>query len=236
MTPVDEKATTGSGEQARLRSSYVQTGRLPLGQSLALGLRDLIVQPIWLPIKYLPGVVGMKLRQWIFRCRLGAMGRHSLIDAAVEIPRAARVRIGDFTLIGKYCQLNAADGTIEIGDRCHLAGFVTVLGHGGVVIEDYVGVAAGARIYSASEWPADGKRLAGPMVPDDQRSVRVGPVRLCRDSFLGANSVVLPGVTIGQGAVVGANSLVARDVPPWTIVLGVPAIPVGQREPVRESE
>jgi acetyltransferase-like isoleucine patch superfamily enzyme len=47
---------------------------------------------------------------------------------------------------------------------------------------------------------------------------------------------VLPGVTIGHGAVVGANSLVARDVPPWTIVLGVPAIPVGKREPVRESK
>ena len=73
-------------------------------------MSDLLVQPFWLPIKYLPGVVGMKLRQWIYRCRLKRMGRHSMIDVGVEIARPRNVQIDDFTLIDKYGQLHAGDG------------------------------------------------------------------------------------------------------------------------------
>ncbi|MDD4889935.1 MAG: acyltransferase, partial [Phycisphaerae bacterium] len=183
-------------------------------------------------VKMAPGVVAMKLRQWVYRCRLAAMGRHSLVEIGVEIPRGRNVRIGDFTLIDKYVQLTAPSGSIAIGSRCHLAPFTVVLGHGGVTIEDYVGIAAGAKIYSISEWPGDGKRVAGPMVPQADRGLRIAPVTIRRDAFIGANAVILPGVTIGEGAVVGANSLVGHDVPPWTIVLGTPAMPVGKREPV----
>jgi len=220
-------------DAAKLRQSYVETGRLPLGRMIALGLRDLLVMPFWWPIKMCPGTVALKLRQWVYRRRLAAMGRHSLIEVGVEIPQPGGVRIGDFTLIDKYCQLSAQTGQIVIGDRCHLAPFTIVLGQGGVTIDDYVGIAAGAKIYSISEWPGEGKRLAGPLVPQSDRGLKIAPVHLCRDSFVGANSVILPGVTVGEGAVVGGNSLVGSNVPPWTVVLGVPAIPVGQREPVK---
>ncbi len=229
---MDNRDSQPVSGRAELRENYVRTGRLPLGRSAWLAVRDAVVQPFWLPIKLLPGVVGLKLRQWIYRVRLAGMGRHSLIEVGVGIQAPERVRIGDFTLIDKYCQLNAGDGSIAVGSRCHLAPFTVVLGHGGVVIEDYVGVAAGAKIYSISEWHGGGKRLAGPMIPAEHRGLRVGPVRLEQDSFLGANAVVLPGVTVGRGAVVGANTVVARDVPPWTVVLGVPAVPVGTRDPV----
>jgi len=54
----------------------------------------------------------------------------------------------------------------------------------------------------------------------------VAPVRIGRGAWLGQNVVVMPGVTIGELAVVGANSVVTRDVPPRTIAVGVPARPV----------
>jgi dTDP-4-amino-4,6-dideoxy-D-glucose acyltransferase len=142
------------------------------------------------------------------------------------------VHLGEFTLIDRYCLLVASEGSIRIGSRCHLAPHVLVLGHGGVTIGDYVGIGAGAKIYSISEWPGEGKRLAGPMVPAEQRGLRKAAVRLEQDCFIGAGAVVLPGVTVGRGAVVGANSVVARDVPPWTVVMGVPAMPIGARDPV----
>ncbi len=227
----EERSDTPAG-QTQLRDSYVRSGRLPLGRALGLGLRDLFVQPLWLPVKHLPGVVGMQLRQWIYRLLLGRMGRRSLVQIGVEIAGARNVRIGQFTLIDRYCLLVASEGWIEIGQRCHLAPHVLVLGHGGVTIGDYVGIGAGAKIYSISEWPGGGKRLCGPMVPAEHRGLRRAPVRLEQDSFLGAGAVVLPGVTVGQGAVVGANSVVARDVPPWTIVMGVPAMPIGRRDQV----
>ncbi|MHA1268384.1 MAG: acyltransferase [Candidatus Helarchaeota archaeon] len=52
---------------------------------------------------------------------------------------------------------------------------------------------------------------------------RYGPIRLCKHCRIGVRVTVLPGVTIGEGAVVAANSLVTKDVPPWTMVGGVPA-------------
>ncbi|MFX1474421.1 MAG: acyltransferase [Promethearchaeota archaeon] len=56
-----------------------------------------------------------------------------------------------------------------------------------------------------------------------------GPIKLCRWSRVGANSTVMPGVTIGEGAIVGVGAVVTEDVPPWTIVAGVPAKVIKKR-------
>ena len=219
-------------ERKAIRDAYVRTGTVPLGTLIRVGLRDLFVQPLWLPLKYLPGAVGMKVRQWIYRARLGYLGKGALIDVGVEIINPRNVRIGGFTLVDKYCQFHASEGSISIGARCHIAPFASIFGHGGTIIEDYVCVASGAKIYSISEWPGEGKRLSGPMIPQEQRGLRRAPVKLERDSFIGAQTVVMPGVTVGQGAVVGTNSVVTHDIPPWTIAVGAPARAIGKRDPV----
>ena len=51
----------------------------------------------------------------------------------------------------------------------------------------------------------------------------VKPVRVCRYAWIGQKSFILKGVTVGEGAVVGANSVVVTDVPPYTVVMGNPA-------------
>jgi acetyltransferase-like isoleucine patch superfamily enzyme len=56
-----------------------------------------------------------------------------------------------------------------------------------------------------------------------------GPIKLCKGSRVGANSVIMPGVTIGEGAIVAAGALVTEDVPEWTIVGGTPARIIRQR-------
>jgi acetyltransferase-like isoleucine patch superfamily enzyme len=71
------------------------------------------------------------------------------------------------------------------------------------------------------------------MVPIEQRHLVRGKVVIGKDAFLAQYSIIMPGVTIGDGAVVGPHSLVVRDVAPWTIVLGSPARTIGRREPVR---
>jgi acetyltransferase-like isoleucine patch superfamily enzyme len=229
---MDRSGNTDSAGRQALRDAYVRTGRVPLATLLRVGLRDAVLPPLWLPLKHLPGAVGMKLRQWVYRASLGHLGKGSLIDLGVEIISPKSVHIGRFTLIDKYCLFEGGNGRIEIGDRCHIAPWVTILGQGGVFIDDYTGVAASAKIFSISEWPGDGKRLCGPMIPDEQRGLRMAPVKLGRDALVGANVVIMPGVTIGEGAVVGANSVVTRDIPPWTIALGAPAKPVANRERV----
>ncbi len=63
----------------------------------------------------------------------------------------------------------------------------------------------------------------------------VGEIEIGADAFLGARAFVLPGITVGEGALVGACAVVSRDVPAWTVVAGNPARPVGTRQPFTPS-
>jgi acetyltransferase-like isoleucine patch superfamily enzyme len=93
-------------------------------------------------------------------------------------------------------------------------------------------VAINGLILSATDSHQGGFRMAGPMLPADQRNLRLGKVRIEEDAFIGNFSIVMPGVTVGQGAIVGPHSLVVADVKPWTVVMGSPARVVAEREPV----
>jgi len=64
----------------------------------------------------------------------------------------------------------------------------------------------------------------------------VGPIEVGADAFVCARAFVLPGVVIGEGAIVGACAVVTKDVDPWTVVAGNPARPVGRREWARPPE
>jgi acetyltransferase-like isoleucine patch superfamily enzyme len=63
------------------------------------------------------------------------------------------------------------------------------------------------------------------------RMVKRAPIIIGDDAWLGAGAVILPGVTIGNGAIVGAGAVVRDDVPPMTVVAGVPARPIRTLDP-----
>ncbi len=130
--------------------------------------------------------------------------------------------IGPHSIVDDFAFLYAPEGMeIEIGRRVHVAGFVSMSG-GPVVLKDFSSVGPGSRLLSASD-DFLGSALVGSAVPAKYRNVKRATITLEKHAVVGANCVVLPGVTIGEGACVGANSLVVRDVPPWTIVGGSPA-------------
>jgi acetyltransferase-like isoleucine patch superfamily enzyme len=147
------------------------------------------------------------------------------------------ISIGEYTWIDAYVWLGALFGPISIGKRIHVApNSIILAGAEGVEIEDYVAIGAGSQIYGHSEMANDGKRMSGPMIPWRYKAYQSGKVALKRDCFLGAGSIVLPGITVGEGAVVGAGSVVTCDVSPWSIVFGAPARPIGKRDPVTVPE
>jgi acetyltransferase-like isoleucine patch superfamily enzyme len=88
---------------------------------------------------------------------------------------------------------------------------------GGIRIGRNVGIAPGVSIISSTH------AEEGRDVPILHAGIHLAPVVLDDDCDLGVGSIVLPGVTVGRGAQVGAGAVVTRDVPPYAVVAGVPA-------------
>jgi acetyltransferase-like isoleucine patch superfamily enzyme len=127
------------------------------------------------------------------------VGEHTLFEPGVWItaPGDARIRIGSGTFLNLGVMV-AAQHLVEIGDHCMLANgcFVTDASH----------------------------RYDDPRLPITwQGFTTKGPTRIGANCWLGANVVVTTGVTIGERSVIGANSVVTQDVPPFSIAAGAPA-------------
>ena len=118
-----------------------------------------------------------------------------------------------------------------LGDYIHIAPDVTVIGGGNssLILEDFTFVAAGTKIVCGSENYVEGG-LVGPTIPAKYRNLMFTEVRFQRFAGVGVNCSIMPGVTLGEGSVVGANSLVTKDTEPWTVYVGSPARPVKMRD------
>lgn len=193
-------------------------------------LMGILSSVIEFPVIMMPGILGHGLRGIYFKKKLKKVGNGVVIDVGVNISSPQNTSIDDNTWIDKYVILDGGrTGRISIGKNVHIAPFTIINGGGNVRIGDYVGIAAGSRVFSATDSYKGGKRMSGPMIPDDERNVIRKPIVIEKDAFIGLNSVIMPGVTIGEGAIVGANSLVLETVPPWTIVVGSPAKRIKKR-------
>lgn len=204
----------------------------PFGLKAQLGLKDLFVDPWLRLIQEWPGGIGMLIRERYFRRRLKSLGCNCLFGESSVIEGPQNISIGDYVWIDHHVTMSATIGGIHIGRRAHISPGVVISGLCEVFIDDYVGLSRGVMIFSHSEAPRAGKRMSGPMIPEEFKAMVSKPVRIEKDAFLGTNAIVLPGVTIGQGAVVGANSVVTRSIPPWSIAVGIPAQVVSKRSPV----
>lgn len=156
------------------------------------------------------------------------VGSRSVISAGPQ----AIVKLGNGVWLGCDCEISAGN-RIEIGERTSLQHRTQL--HGDVVIGAGCVGAANLYVSSGSHGFKDSPHL--PIrVQDFHRARRPAaarnrPVVIGDDCWLGINVVVMPGVTIGRGCVVGANSVVTRDLAPYTIAAGAPACPLGQRLP-----
>lgn len=125
--------------------------------------------------------------------------------------------IGDAVFIGEQAFIQGRfDGRCVIDDYAWL-GPQSYLDARDLIIEAYVGWGPGARVLGSQH---TGVPIDVPIVHTD---LRIEPVRIGAWADIGVNAVVLPGVTIGKGAIVGAGAVVTSDVPAFAIVGGVPA-------------
>jgi len=157
-----------------------------------------------------------------------AIGEEVLVSDKASIHGASRIALGDHVRIDDFCVLSAGEEGMRIGSYVHVACQCTLIGKARIELEDFCNLSGRVAVYSSTD-DFSGAGMTNPMVPLELRQVTDAPVRIGRHVIIGTGAVVLPGVTIGEGAAVGALTLVKKSLEPFTMYAGVPARRIGAR-------
>jgi len=158
---------------------------------------------------------------------LAKFGKNVLISKKASFYYPEKMSIGNNVRIDDFCILS---GRIEIGNFIHIAAYSAIYaGDEGVLLEDFVGISGRVSIYTISD-DYSGNSLTNPMVPDKYKTLDKGKVILKKHAIVGAGSVILPNVIIGEGTAVGALSLISKNLEPWSIYVGMPARKISERK------
>ena len=157
--------------------------------------------------------------QELSKMGLCSYGKNVKISRKCSIYAPDKISIGDNVRIDDFCILS---GNIKFGNNIHISAYCALYGSEGIVFCDYSGCSARSTIYSAMD-DFSGEYLIGPVHADAVTNVKGGKVVINRFAQIGAHCLVFPNLEIGEGAVIGAMSMVKTDVQPWTINVGVPS-------------
>ena len=217
--------------------------RLYIGRQAASPARYVAEQLLFALVGWVPTVLGIGLRALLYRLIL-RMDGVAAIENGVRLRFASHIRLGRGAYIDHGVYLHACPNGIEIGEgtfimhgaelhvynfrdlpeagisigRDSLVGeFCVIRGPGGVTIGDRVYLSPAVHIYSSNHVFADAH------APFADQGVTCQGVAIEDDAWIGAGVIILDGVHVGRGAVIAAGAVVTEDVPPHTMVAGMPA-------------
>ena len=161
--------------------------------------------------------------------QLKSIGIDVYISEHVDIRRPHLLSIGNHVAIdtGFYITTGA-----ELGDHIHIGPYVSIIGGetGFLKMGHFTNISAGGKIICGSDSFLGEGLISAPGIPDDFRDqLKIAPIVFENFVNTGASITILPGVTLAEGSVIGACSLVTKDTEPWTIYVGVPARPIKVR-------
>jgi acetyltransferase-like isoleucine patch superfamily enzyme len=188
----------------------------------------------------IPLSVGQKLRQYFYRFIVSKMGSDVNIEPDVRLVCAQTIVLGHGVSIGRHTLLNgwnrgsqlilrddvkldqgvhiqAIGGTIDIGARTYIGPYVCMAGPGDIQIGKDCLIASGSGIY------ANNHIFDDPTRPINQQGIVWKGIVIEDDCWLGSGVRVLDGVTIGHGSVIGAGAVVTKNIPPYSVAVGMPA-------------
>jgi dTDP-4-amino-4,6-dideoxy-D-glucose acyltransferase len=151
-----------------------------------------------------------------------SLGSNVLISRKASFYGVSRISIGNNVRIDDFCVLSAGSGGIEIGDYVHIALYSSLQGEGRIVLSDFVGISSRVSVYSSND-DYSGEFMSNPTLPAKYTRVRHGEVILHKHVLIGSGAVLLPGIIVGEGAVIGALSLVNNNCEEFFIYKGNPA-------------
>lgn len=155
-----------------------------------------------------------------------SLGENVLLSKKASFYNSENIEIGDHSRIDDFSVLS---GRISLGKCVHVTPHCILSGgRGGIRIGDYCALAYRVQIFAESD-DYTGETLFSSLIPEELKDVYRSEVRIHNYCIIGAGSTIFPGVTLGEGAAVGAMSLVNSNIPPWTIAYGIPARNIRKR-------
>ncbi|HEY7209258.1 MAG TPA: acyltransferase [Bryobacteraceae bacterium] len=159
----------------------------------------------------------MRMRRVLFAALCRSTGHDLQVAPNVVLKHPETMEFGDSVFIGAQCMIQGRfDGTCKIGDHVWI-GPQAYFDARDLVLEDYVGWGPGAKVLGSAH---TGRPIEDPIITT---GLTIQPVRVRFGADIGMNASILPGVTVGAHAIVGAGAVVIEDVPDYAIVAGVPA-------------
>lgn len=151
-----------------------------------------------------------------------SVGTNVQIAKNCTIVGVENIDIGDNVRIDSYTSIIAyGDGFLKLGSYIHIGAYVYLGASRGIILKDFTALSQGSKVYSQSD-DYCGEYMTNPMVPSQYTGGAKGVVTLDKHAIIGSNTVILPQVTIGEGASVGAQSLISKDLDPWGLYCGSP--------------
>ena len=164
------------------------------------------------------------MRRALLRALARRVGNGVEVGRGVVFRHPETFEIGDGVFVGEQVVIQGrVNGTCTIGDHVWI-GPQAYFDARDLVIEECVGWGPGAKVLGSTH------KCVPANVPIMQTDLEIRPVRIGAWADIGVNAVILPGLSIGKGAVVGAGAVVTRDVPSFAVVAGVPAKIIRYRE------
>lgn len=164
------------------------------------------------------------LREPLFRSRCESVGKRFRLARMPFVVGHARIYIGDdVNFFGKVDIFSGGifdEPKLILKDRVDIGHAVVFVVNKEIVIEEDVNVASGVRFMDSDAHPRDAAERIADRPPQPGE---IKPVRICRSAWIGGGSAIMKGVTIGEGAIIGVNSVVVTDIPPYTVAMGNPA-------------
>jgi acetyltransferase-like isoleucine patch superfamily enzyme len=158
------------------------------------------------------------------RFLFGSYGKDVYIEPGVVINRPRYIHIGDRSFIKQHTNINihpadkkSKEGMLFLGKHVTISQGCIISAFKRIVLEDEVGMAPYGCILDNTRKPTDMTR------PHQEQDIEVGPVHIGEGSWLGYNVCILPNVTIGKRCIIGALSLVKKDIPSYCMAVGCPA-------------
>lgn len=136
------------------------------------------------------------------------------------------LNIGKGLTLGHGCRFDLIGNgskTLSIGENCEIGDYGHIVAHENVKFGNNVLIASKVFISDTNHGNYSGDNQDNPRIAPNDRPLHTNPITINDNVWLGDNVVVLPGVEIGKGSIIGANSVVNRNIPEYTIAAGTPA-------------